>query len=317
MNQQPDRTGKRGLSLVEILVAISIVTCLAWMSLVGLSRTYSSSKNVQCISNLRQIHQAMMLYCTEYQSYPYPDKDHTLKGMLRPWLGAASEIFHCPEDHTTAIDSYSYYYAPRSFMDDPDNYMLGCPRHQQFTRGVVLYTGANTLTPPVGSIIHDTVLVAPGEEFDGGTFQYTDGSTAFITMGLGNGGPPPGGGQPPPGSPGNDDRPILSTLMSIQRNDGTWYTVVKMKPGKHGKASFSVVPGNRFDVITETAVIAVRGTVFSVETLHAGGKPATQVDVTSGTVEVESAVTGRPLKLDVTPGKNRAIVIAGEPPTYN
>ncbi len=324
MKPQPDRFGTRGISLIELLVVTAIVTCLAWTAMTGLGRARSSSRNVQCMSNLRQIHQAMTLYSMDYQSYPYPDEDHTLKDLLEPWLGKSPIVFHCPEDANPNGDSYSYYYAPRSLQTEADNYLLGCSLHQQSTRGAVLYAGANTFSPRTGAILHDNLPARPGEEFDCGTFQFPDGSDAFISMG--NGTPTPNINQAmafaaqkedDDQSPSNSSKPLVSTLLSIQRDNGTWYTVVKLKPGTHGKVNFSVVPGNRFDVVTETGVIAVRGTVFSVETLKQGGKPATQVDVASGVVEVESAKGGKAIKLDPTPGKNRAIVVQGESPSYN
>lgn len=323
------------MTLVELLVVTGILGCLGWMLLTGLARARASSHNVQCVSNLRQIHQAMMLYSVEHQCYPSPNATQTLKDLLKPWLGQAPAIFHCPEDGAKDADSYSYFYAPRSLFVDVDNYILGCPRHQGFTRGVVLYAGANTVVPSTSPFAHDQVRAAPAQEFDSGTFEYADGSVAFISMGLGNGVQAQSASGPSFQSKKSDDdddddghgasskttnpagRPVLSTLLSIQRGDGTWYTVVRIKPGSHGTVSFSVIPGNRFDVITETAVIAVRGTQFSVETKTQGGKVATQVEVTAGVVEVESATSGKPIRVDTNPGKNRAIVVEGQPPAYN
>ena len=109
---------------------------------------------------------------------------------------------------------------------------------------------------------------------------------------------------------------MISTLTSYRRPDGTHHTIVKMKEGQHGTATFSVVPGNNFEVVTSAGIIAVRGTQFSVTTLQQGGKPATRVEVTTGIVDLQPVSKGRHIQLTSAPGQDKGFVAQGEDPHY-
>ncbi len=305
------KAGLHGLSLIEILVVTAIVSILTWLVGTGISHSRASAKNAQCLSNLRQIHQAMMFYCAENEAYPLPSEDQALQDLLKPWLGGCLGVFHCPEDAQANPDSYSYFYAPRSPTAPADSYVLGCPRHQKFTRGIAVYAGSQTEISPMASVTHNGGSAIPGNEYNYGTFQFGDGSTVSLEN--------KGGHEWKENEHGHQAelRSNVSTLYSIQRADGTCYTVVKIREGAMGVVQFSVVPGNRFDVVTAASVIAVRGTQFSVETLKQGGEYATRVEVTEGIVEMQPVSRGNSLKLDASsPGQSKGFAVKGGSPNY-
>jgi prepilin-type N-terminal cleavage/methylation domain-containing protein len=61
------RRGGRAFTLVELLVVIGIIGLLISILLPSLAKARESSKRTACLSNLRQVQQALAIYAGQYK----------------------------------------------------------------------------------------------------------------------------------------------------------------------------------------------------------------------------------------------------------
>jgi len=132
---------KRGFTLIELLVVIAIIGILAALLFPVFARAKAAAKKTQCLSNLRQIGDAITMYMTDADGvFPhavdasdkfdpniwsaFPDFQSLipnmpfLKDVLQPY-SKSQELFHCPSDSgTEVLDSHF----PDSFLTAPSMY---------------------------------------------------------------------------------------------------------------------------------------------------------------------------------------------------
>ncbi len=71
------KAGLRGFTLIELLVVIAIIAILAAMLLPALSRAKQQAQGAKCISNLKQLSLAWIMYAGDNRSYFPPNGDET------------------------------------------------------------------------------------------------------------------------------------------------------------------------------------------------------------------------------------------------
>ncbi|MCP4255314.1 MAG: FecR domain-containing protein, partial [Candidatus Scalindua sp.] len=82
-------------------------------------------------------------------------------------------------------------------------------------------------------------------------------------------------------------------IQSVRLADGTLYSIIRVQG--EGEIETTVTPGAKFEIITPSAVIGVRGTKFTVKTTNLGF--TTDVNLDEGTVVLVNRFTGKTVTL--------------------
>ncbi len=281
-----NRHKNKGFTIVELAITIFLISILSGMGLVGFSKLTATNQQKKCINNLREISQGLQLYHNDIRTFHddgYPDDAsdvYPLSTELASYITTKS-VFVCPEDEdTTSISnfaSYDPYYVARPSSYQNEELVIGCPRHSDASSSTSLFSMGSTEITNIGTVLaNGQTIPADGTKAQrtitavNDTMTFADNSTVEITNASG-------------GSYG------CFLVQSVRLADGTLYSIVRVEDD--GTIDVNVFPGSKFEIVTPSAIVGVRGTVFDVVTTNGGD--STNVTLSSGTVILMNSITGK------------------------
>lgn len=103
-----DHNQRRGFTLLELLIVVSIVALLLGMLFVAINQARARARSVKCLNNVRQLALGVRVY-TDQHNGRLPD------GLKEPWfaqiapcLESEPSVFRCPDDPQLAEQSYGW-----------------------------------------------------------------------------------------------------------------------------------------------------------------------------------------------------------------
>ncbi|MBM4045866.1 MAG: hypothetical protein FJ279_12180 [Planctomycetes bacterium] len=268
------RHTERGFTTSEIIVSVAIMGVVGGLVMSGVKTSQDVSRQTVCASNLKQISQGLVMFYKDYLAYPLDAAGHDLAADLAEYV-PDKQAFWCPADPgKTPPNSYQEFYVARPTEGGGAEFIVGCPRHQGSHRTVNLFAQNAAEALGLAPVLANGRALNPSgaqaeRTIAAGNFTFQGGSTAAITS----------------SSPGFG----MTLIESFRLADGTLYSVIRVTGD--GTVDVSVVPGERFEIVTPSAIVGVRGTRFLVTT--SGNGFQTDVSVTQGRVWVQSRVTGK------------------------
>ncbi len=274
-----------GFTLIELLVTMGIIAVLAGIAVVSIGKIKGTTRQTTCVNNLRSISQGLQLYYNDFRIFPddgYPDDANDTMPLSTELTGYIKDksTFLCPEDNDTTstgnFASYDPYYVSRKASYGTDELAIGCPRHRGADNSTSLFSSGSTEITKIGTVLANGQEIPP----DGTKAQrtissgsdvmtFSDGSTVTISnVQAGYG---------------------VFLLQSVVLADGTIYSLIRVE--NDGTINVQVSSGSKFEIVTPSALVGVRGTQFTVTTTNLGF--TTDVSLTDGTVVLMNRATGK------------------------
>lgn len=103
---------RKGFTLIELLVVVAIIAILAAMLLPALSKARQNARNVACISNLKQIGLAFLMYANDNNEYLPPDQGTASDGTGGYWCDIVAPYIYNGKTFSSA--EYNWLYGNKS-----------------------------------------------------------------------------------------------------------------------------------------------------------------------------------------------------------
>ena len=189
------RNKRDGFTLVELLVVIAIIGILAALLFSGVSRAKGKAQRIQCVSNVRQLGQAMQLFIADSHVYPlminsvywkgkytehFSSWNAVLENQLsthfprKDWIEPKG-VWECPaakrpSDYPPDTTYTEYGYNAYGLNPPRDADPLGLGGH-------IKPVGTASSAPPVNEseIAAPSEMMAVGDGFKGGNGAVVDG----------------------------------------------------------------------------------------------------------------------------------------------
>ncbi|MCP4252903.1 MAG: prepilin-type N-terminal cleavage/methylation domain-containing protein [Candidatus Scalindua sp.] len=295
----------RGFTLIELLITIGIVSVLIGIGTIAIVKIRGSTKQVTCMSNLKNISNALQLYYNDYKVFPddgYPDDASDLYPLyvdLEAYI-SNEKAFVCPEDNdpvsSTNFESYDPFYVARTSSTQTESIeqlAIGCPRHRKNDSSTSLFSTGSTEITKVGTVLANGLEIPPDGDSSqrkistlGEVMEFKDSSTVTIDISVAN--------------------YEVFLVQSVRLSDGTLYSIIRVQGD--GTISTTVTTGSKFEILTPSAIVGVRGTVFTVTTSNNGS--STDTTITQGEVVVIDRASGESTTLTPGPADNKKVAKA-------
>ena len=196
MNFSSRMARRRGFTLVELLVVLAIIGILAGLLLTSISMGKSRARQIQCISNIRQLGQALQAFRTDFHAFPV-FLDPSDRSETRNWESALNHqmglplgltyypqgVWDCPaakrptgpwwERHRDlGYEDYNYNAYGLSPIFRPDSFGLA----ERYSTGNVVNTTTPVRRVTEGEVVSPSEMLAIGEALFGGPGVIIDGS---------------------------------------------------------------------------------------------------------------------------------------------
>ena len=119
---------KRGFTLIEVLIVVSIIGLLASVVLIGLGGFRARGRDARRIADLREVQNALELYYVKYNSYPEITGGDSWASLRSSLVEAGIGVTTISNDPLYPDYSYEYgvsadkqNYVLRATLEDPNN----------------------------------------------------------------------------------------------------------------------------------------------------------------------------------------------------
>ena len=188
-----------GFTLIELLVSIAIIAILTLMLMPVMARVREAGRKVVCMSNLRQIGIACVMYAEDYNNclpkwnYPYDIvipgkvyKNYPWSKCIRPYISESDPMYGAPDDPTICPSRAHASIMPAT-RGSPQNY--NCNYAYFFGPQIRLGQVTNPYYPGQRFNPSTTYLCGDATHFSWssyGQYWYGEGQTGMVSRDRGH-----------------------------------------------------------------------------------------------------------------------------------